>query len=148
MKFVKKVSIILFLVFFLLPIPSHAQTSKAGFVPENLWYSKDPFEEGEKIKIYTVIFNPDTRELDGSVVFFDNNVFLGKKSFTAPAKSVKDVYINWSVTAGNHNIFGKIEDAKFLISTGNYQEVYLADNETNKSNKKHIIKFNFFCSIK
>src|SRR3989338_4089878 len=130
----KKIGIVLFLILFLFPINRIlAQTTNAGFVPANIWYSQDPFEEGDKVKIYTVIFNPDSRQLSGSVIFFDNSVFLGKKDFTAEAKSVKDVYLDWTATAGEHGIFGKIENAKFLISPGKYEEVYLAENETSKS---------------
>ena len=134
----KKPAIIIFFLgsalFFTLPIqPALAQSSNAGFVPANIWYSQDPFEEGDEVKIYTVIFNPDSRQLSGSVIFFDNSVFLGKKDFTAEAKSVKDVYLDWTATAGEHSIFGKIENAKFLISPGKYEEVYLAENETSKS---------------
>ena len=112
-----------------------AQNSNAGFVPANIWYSEDPFEEGDKVKIYTVIFNPDSRQLSGSVIFFNNSVFLGKKDFMAEAKSVKDVYLDWTATAGEHSIFGKIENAKFLVSPGKYEEVYLAENETSKSSR-------------
>src|SRR3989338_5661631 len=49
---------------------AYAQSSNAGFVPGNIWYSLDPFLEGDKIKIYTLIFNPDPRELSGTVIFF------------------------------------------------------------------------------
>lgn len=141
----KKTIITLFLIFTLLPICKiYAQSSNAGFVPGNIWFSIDPFEEGDKIKIYTVIFNPDSRELSGTVIFFDNSVFLGKKDFVAPAKSIKDVSIDWTAAAGTHNIFGKIENAKFLISKEKYEEVYLAGNKTEESirtvNKKIILK--------
>jgi len=139
----KNIGIILLLVFCLLPIQKiNAQVSNAGFIPGNIWYSQDPFEEGDKIKIYTLIFNPDIRELSGTVVFFDNNVFLDKKDFTAEAKGVKDVSTDWTATVGTHVIFAKIENAKFLVSKGKYEEVYLAENETSKSlrtvNKKII----------
>ena len=78
----KKAGIVLFLIFSLLPIQKiFAQSSNTGFVQANIWYSKDPFEEGDKVKIYTFIFNPDTRELSGTVIFFDNTVMLGKKDF-------------------------------------------------------------------
>ena len=127
---------VLILIVFLLPINKIiAQTSNAGFVPGNIWYSTDPFEEGDKIKIYTLIFNPDARELSGTVIFFDNSVFLGKKDFTAGTKGIKDVSIDWTTTAGSHSIFGKIENAKFLISKDKYEEVYLAENETSKSSR-------------
>ncbi|MEK7060001.1 MAG: hypothetical protein AAB970_00055 [Patescibacteria group bacterium] len=132
----KKFGIVLFLIFSLLPMQKIlAQSSNTGFVPGNIWYSKDPFEEGDKVKIYTFIFNPDSRELSGTVIFFDKTVLLGKKDFVIPAKTAKDVSINWIVTAGDHTIFGKIENAKFLISKGKYEEVYLAENETEKSSR-------------
>jgi len=130
----KKIGIVLFLIFSLIPINKvFAQASNAGFIPGNIWYSADTFEEGDTVKIYTVVFNPDARELSGTIVFFDNNVFFAKKNFVANAKSVRDVSIDWTATAGSHSIFGKIENAKFLISSGKYEEVYLAENETSKS---------------
>ncbi|MFA5931856.1 MAG: hypothetical protein WC793_00545 [Candidatus Paceibacterota bacterium] len=130
----KNIVVILLLFFSLLPVNNiHAQNSNVGFVPGNIWYSKDPFEEGDKIKIYALVFNPDNRELSGTVVFFDNDVFLAKKDFVAPAKGIKDISVDWTANVGTHNIFGKIENAKFLISAGKYEEVFLAENETSKS---------------
>ena len=132
----KKIYIILSLILFLLPIyNTRAQNPTAGFVPGNIWYSKDPFEEGDKIKIYTVLFNSDQREFSGTVVFFDKTVFLGKKDFTVGARTVKDVSIDWTVRAGDHLIFAKIENAKFLISAGKYEEVYLFGNQTEESKR-------------
>lgn len=126
--------LILIVLFYLISFNSaQAQTTNAGFIPGNIWYSKDPFEEGDKINIYTVLFNTDTREFSGTVIFFDGNIFLGKDSFAVPARGVKDASISWMVTAGNHNIFAKIENAKFLISAGKYEEVYLAGNQTEES---------------
>ena len=134
--FLKKIGIVLFLILFLLPVVKiYGITSDAGFIPENIWYSKDPFEEGDKIKIYTLIFNPDSRELSGTVMFFDKTIFLGKKSFAVPPKGVKDISIDWTAIAGDHTIFGKIENARFLISKDNYEEVYLAKDETEKSKR-------------
>jgi hypothetical protein len=130
----KKAGIILFLIFSLFPTQNiFAQNKNTGFVSGNIWYSKDPFEEGDKVKIYTFVFNPDVRELSGSVIFFDKTTLLGKKDFTIPAKGADDVSIDWTVSTGDHSIFAKIENAKFLISKGNYEEVYLAENETEKS---------------
>ena len=139
----KKIAVFLFLLLLMLPIRLHAQTSNAGFVPGNIWYSQDPFEEGDKLKIYTVIFNPDQKELLGTVIFFDNTVFLGKKDFNIPAQGVKDVWITWTATVGDHVIFGKIENSRFLISADKYQDVYLTPNQTEQSkrtvNKKIIL---------
>lgn len=132
----KKAEIILLLIFFLLPVGKIiAQTTNAGFIPGNIWYSKDPFQEGDKIKIYTLIFNPDTRKFSGTVDFFDNNILLGTKDFSVSGTSTKDISINWTVTAGDHQIFGEIKNAKFLTSTGKYEDVSLADNKTSTSSR-------------
>ena len=140
----KKIGVILLLIFLIGPIKTSAQIASGGFVRGSIWYSVDPFSEGDKIKIYTVIFNPDERELSGTVIFFDNSVFLGKKDFTAPAKGVKDIFVEWTVTAGEHKIFGKIESAKFLLANGKYEEIYLAENKTEENtrtvNKKVTLK--------
>lgn len=133
----KKLGIILFLIFSLFPINKiNAQISNTGFVSASIWYSKDPFVEGDKIKIHTFVFNPDTtRELSGTVIFFDKTTLLGKKDFIIQPNTANDVSINWTATAGDHIIFGKIENSKFLISKGKYEEVYLTDNETEKSSR-------------
>ncbi len=142
----KRIWLILLLILILLPFKINAQSSNAGFVPGNIWYSKDSLEEGDKIKIYTVLFNPDTREFSGTVIFFDKNTFLGKKNFTIGSRTVKDISIDWTVTVGDHTIFAKIENAKFLISSNKYEEVFLAGNQSEESkisiNKKIIVKDN------
>lgn len=121
-------------MFSLLPISKiNAEDSNVGFVQGNIWYSQNEVQEGDAIKIYTVVFNPDTRELSGNIIFFDNNIFLGKKSFTVPANGVKEVYIDWTATIGTHTIFAKIENAKFLTATRKYEDIYLANNESEKS---------------
>jgi len=139
----KKILWLVILLLCLLPVfKIQAQDSNAGFVPGNIWYSPDPFEEGDKIKIYTVLFNPDAREFSGTVIFFDKTTFLGKKDFKVGARSVLDVSIDWTVSVGEHVIFAKIENAKFLISAGKYEEVYLLGNQTEESErtvKKKII---------
>ena len=127
----KKIIIFIFLIFSIFPFKNiFAQTQNVGIIPSNIWYSKDPFEEGDKIKIYTVVYNSDPRELSGTVIFFDNNIFLGKGDFSIAGKSTNDVSIDWTVTSGDHTIFAKIENAKFLISSGKYEDVYLAENKT------------------
>ncbi len=132
----KKVGIFLFLIFSIIPFYSiFAQSQNVGIIPANIWYSQDPFQEGDKIKIYTVVYNSDTRKLFGTVIFFDNNVYLGSKDFSVDGKSTTDVWIDWAATSGDHVIYAKIENAKFLISEGKYEETYLAENKTEESKR-------------
>jgi hypothetical protein len=144
---VKKFFIVFIIIWSLLPVnKTLAQSSNAGFVPGNIWYSIDPFEEGDKVKIYTVLFNPDPREFSGTVIFFDKATFLGKKDFAIAGRGVKDISIDWVATLGDHTIFAKIENAKFLISPNKYENVYLSGNQTEESkrtvNKKISTKTN------
>ncbi len=128
--------LLIFSLLVLLLMPAYevaAETSNVGFVPSNIWYSQDPFEEGDKVKIYTVLFNSDDRELSGTVFFFDKDVLLGKKDFRVAAKSIKDIYIDWTATVGTHTIYGKIQNAKFTNSNGTFEEVNLSGSETDKS---------------
>lgn len=140
----KYIGIILFLLLSLFPTCLLSAQTNAGFVSGNIWYSKDPFEEGDKIQIYTLIFNPDLRELSGTVLFFDKTILLGKKTFVVASKAAKAISIDWTVSVGDHTIFAKIENSKFLISKDKYEEVYLTENQTAESsrsvNKKIILK--------
>ena len=134
----KKVLIILFIFSFFFPLSAiKAQTtSNAGFVSSNnIWYSKDPFQEGDKVGIYTLVFNPDSRPLSGTVVFFDNQLVLGTKDFNVTANGVVEIHINWIATVGEHVIFGRIENSRFLTSDGKYEDAYLVENETTKSSR-------------
>jgi len=135
---VKKGNILIAIVLtlFLMPIFTvFAENPKAGFIPENIWYSKDPFQEGDKIKIYTLIFNGDQRELSGTVFFFDKTTFLGNKDFTVQGKGMKDISIDWTVTPGDHVIFGQIQNAKFLMPNNTHQEANLSETKTQESKR-------------
>ena len=133
--------ILCFIGIFLCLIPlkySFAQSStaiNAGFVPGNIWYSKDPFYDGDQIKIYTLIFDPQQSTLSGTVDFFDQNILLGTKTFSVQAGAVKDISVNWTVTAGTHIIFAKIENAEFLAANGTTTDAGLAGTETEKSSR-------------
>ncbi len=132
----KSLWITLFLILFLTPFYfTFAQISNAGFIPGNIWYSKDPFEEGDKIKIYTLIYNPDSRQFSGTVFFFDKTTFLGNKSFVVPGKSLQDVSIDWTATSGDHLIFGQIQGAKFLTTNNTYQDASLSEIKTSESKR-------------
>ncbi|MEK7564049.1 MAG: hypothetical protein AAB510_00570 [Patescibacteria group bacterium] len=132
--YIKKFISVLFLIITIFPVyKTYAEVSNAGFVPESIWYSVDPFKEGYKIKIYTFLFNPDKRELSGSVSFFDKDNLLGKKNFTIPGNRAQDLSVDWVVTVGTHNIYAKIENAKFLVSKGVYEDANLSVTETKES---------------
>lgn len=88
----------------------------AGFVQSNIWYSKDPFYAGDKIRIYTVIFNGSAYDLSGAVEFLDNGVLVGKADFAlASGGRVRDLWIDWKATEGKHTITARFAN---VISDG------------------------------
>lgn len=138
----KKAFTIMLILIFLLPIfKLNAENATAGFISGNIWYSQDPFKEGDNIKIHTIVYNTDKRELTGTIFFFDGTLFLGNRSLSVPPKSSVDVAIDWKVTAGNHSIFAQIQNAKFLLTNGEYENASLLEikSEESKRNVEKIL---------
>ena len=109
--------------------------NNAGFVPSNIWYSKDPFYAGEKIRIYTIIFNGSIYDLTGGVEFLDNGTPIGKTTFAlANGGRVRDLWVDWKATAGRHIITAHLVN---VIADGpnGKQAVTLPNSETGKSDR-------------
>lgn len=97
-------------------VMAYADDTLTGLIPGQIWYSKDPFIEGDTIKIYTAIWNSGKDPILVSVNFYDKNVILGTTEATIPAESAKDVSVFWKVTKGDHAISAKILSSS--ISSG------------------------------
>lgn len=83
-----------------------------GFIQKNIWYSKYPLVEGEKVKIYTLINNPSTSTLAGTATFYDKDSVIASKQFSVNAQGYGTVFVEWKATAGDHAIMAKITKAK------------------------------------
>lgn len=102
-----------------------------GFLPSNIWYSKDPFFAGDKIRVYTVIFNGSDSDLEGQVEFYDNGVSIGKTDFSlAGGGRIRDIWINWMATGGNHTISAKIINPKISAPGEAERPIVIANAET------------------
>lgn len=102
-----------------------------GFLPSNIWYSKDPFFAGDKIRVYTVIFNGSDSDLEGTVEFYDNNQSIGKSSFSlAGGGRIRDIWIDWTATGGNHTISAKIVNPKISAPGEEARAIVIANAET------------------
>lgn len=108
----------------------------AGFVPANIWYSKDPFFAGDKIRIYTVIFNGSTEDIVGKVEFLDNDLPVDTTDFSlAGGGRVRDVWVDWVAESGKHVITARITEVSVIKAGGKKVSVVLENGETGKSER-------------
>lgn len=134
-------NIVLYIIFFILGSASFVEAAdapvkNAGFVPANIWYSKDPFFDGEKIRIYTIIFNGSSYDLEGTVEFLDSGILIGKTTFSLSGGSrVRDVWIDWKATAGKHTVTARIINTTGSIAGGKKAPIIIDNAETGKSER-------------
>jgi len=131
---------ILFILLFLTGCTSFVYAKElpvnnAGFIPENIWYSKEPFYDGETVRIYTIIFNGSVYDISGSVEFFDNGNIIDETNFSlASGGRVQDVWVNWKATLGTHTITAQITNVSADGPSGK-QAVVLDNVSTGKSER-------------
>lgn len=133
---VRIVSILLFILFasFLFAPGAQAQTTveNAGFAPQSIWYSKDPFYAGDRVTIHTVVVNSGNEELSGTVEFYDAETLIGRASVAVPpGGKFAEASVPWKVTEGRHTIFAVLKDAK----VGKNASVALENSKTGESEK-------------
>lgn len=97
--------------------PVLALTPKnSGFIPGQIWYSKDSLVEGEMVNIHTAVWNNENESLSTKVEFYDKNVILGSREVIVNSFELKDVYIPWKITSGDHTLSAKIISSALTIS--------------------------------
>jgi len=108
--------LIIFSIFFSLPV--YAEVSAvSGFIPGQIWYSKDKLIEGDTVNIHTAVWNGESNSLSVKVEFYDKNVVLGDRDVVLNALELKDVYIPWKVTSGDHVLSAKIISSAVTVSS-------------------------------
>lgn len=108
----------------------------SGFIPGQIWYSKESLVEGETVNIHTAIWNGEKETVSAKVEFYDKNVILGTREISISSGELKDVYIPWKITAGDHVISAKTISSTVLIS-GKNEKVIL--NRTVTENDKQFV---------
>lgn len=117
-------------------VSAGSAVDNAGFLPENIWYSKDPFFSGDKIRIYTVVFNGSPYDIMGNVEFYDNGLAVGKAPFSlSNTGRVQDLWVDWTAGEGNHVITARIIDSTARNAGGTRYTAVLENTETGKSTR-------------
>jgi len=127
----KKYLLIFAVVLFLLSNSLlYAETaSTTGFLPKQVWYSKEPLIEGETVNIYAAVWNGEKNSITTHVEFYDGKTILGARDVTVPSLNLQEVFIAWKVTSGDHIISAKISSTSTLINNKK-EQINLENNIT------------------
>lgn len=110
--------------------------NNVGIINSGIWYSKDPFYAGDKVRIYTLVFNGSDQDLVGEVVFDDNGKVLCRGNFTATSGKSQEIWCDWSATAGEHKISAKIVGPKIAPIGEALRAITLLNNVSGVSERK------------
>ena len=87
----------------------------SGFVPKQIWYSKEKLTEGDTVDVHTSVWNGEDETVLVKVAFYDEDTILGSREIIVKSQELKDVSITWKVTAGEHIISAKIISSVVVI---------------------------------
>lgn len=93
-------------------------TSSAGIAESAIWFSKDPFSAGEKVKISTIVYNASPYRFEGTVAFDDGGTVVATREFALPAGKSLIIEAEWIATAGKHDLRAKIAAQRFTDASG------------------------------
>lgn len=91
----------LFVAVLLLPFAAHAAT--AGFPPQSVWLSTTKPTQGEKVRIYAVIYNGTESKTDGTVTFLVDGKANESKALELDAGQSSVVSSIWTAAEGEHS---------------------------------------------
>ncbi len=99
---------------FFAPGTLFAAVAPAGIADNALWFSKDPFFEGDSITIYTLLYNSSANQLSGTLTLYDGTTTLANKLFTVSGGGASSIVsFPWKVTSGTHVFSAVITSKEF-----------------------------------
>lgn len=87
----------------------------SGFVPKQIWYSKEKLIEGETVEVHTPVWNGENDPVSVKVDFYNHDTLLGMRELVIKPQELKDVFISWKVTAGENLISAKIVSSMVIV---------------------------------
>ncbi|MBI3631880.1 MAG: hypothetical protein HY225_00315 [Candidatus Vogelbacteria bacterium] len=130
---------LLFLLFPLKNIFAAETLKNTGLINKNVWYSKDPFYTGDRIRIYSVVFNGSEMDLRGRVNFYDNGSLLCTTEFSSLAGRISEIWCDWIVGGGKHGISIKITNPKGSLPGQPEQDVILSNGDLSVIDERVIV---------
>lgn len=113
--------------------------SGSGFIPGQIWYSKDNLIEGDTVLIHTAVWNGEDYDINTKVDFYDGNIILGSRDVSIKKDELKEVSVSWKVTSGDHIISAKIS---YSVNNISKEKVSLSRISTtpSKSSVSRVVK--------
>lgn len=93
----------------------HAST---GFIGNPIWIYPEYPREGEMVTLSALFHNGETEKLSGTVLFYDNDVLLGKKALTIPAGDVGTAIVVFKIDQGNHVFSASAQGFQEISNSG------------------------------
>ncbi|MBI4193178.1 MAG: hypothetical protein HY536_00950 [Candidatus Colwellbacteria bacterium] len=117
-------------------VTARAAGESVGFAPNNIWYSKEEFFDGEEVRIYTVVVNGGSRDLAGAVEFYDNQKLVARTQFSVPPGGrSQEVSTPWTARAGEHEVYAKIANPRVVGEDGRESAIALENTATGVSRR-------------
>lgn len=77
--------------------------ASTGFVDSPIWFTPESPQDGTMVTIYAVFRNSEKNTITGSVLFYDNDLLLGKKQIAIEPNNVGLSNVTFKIGAGNHS---------------------------------------------
>ncbi len=96
---------------FFFPSTLFAATVPAGVPKDTLWFSEDPIFVGDRISIFSIVYNSTSYRLSGTMELYDGTTTIGKKEFVVGSGGAAQIIsFPWEVTPGEHLFRAVITD--------------------------------------
>lgn len=96
-------------------------SAAAGFAPGSLWLSKTEAKAGETLKIYTVVYDSSSSNIEGDVVFTVDAKDAGTQHFKLNAGETQIVSSDWKAIAGTHTFGASLKNVTGVAGAANTQ---------------------------
>lgn len=116
---------------FAMPVIAQTKTLKnIGFIQNNIWYSKDPFFNGDKVRIYTAVLNGSQYDFKGIAEFYIGRKLVGESEFSLVSGGFQVLWADWIAEEGKAKVFANIKNPRISLPGGAEELVVLENSKT------------------
>lgn len=105
---------LLSLIFILSPLSALA--AEAGFPSQTIWVSDPSAHEGDTVVVSAVVYNGESDDLRGTLVFLADDVRIGAREFELPGATSQVHSVEWKPEEGAYELAARIEGISAKLS--------------------------------